>query len=261
MLHCFFHCHRRNISKANLPLKSRLCGKTTTLPPFLAGTYKRLETSTKKAETQLSVTMKDRCQKHVLFPLPHLSFPCCMRKQAVIRKHFFRKDSQAFGWFEVKHKHMSPGNPCSMHFTVIKEEEIISMDSFSPPARREMLAHGSPHDTRLSSAPCLCLHITPQPCWWWRQPMSSFRRALQTPPDFLSWDSQHVAAELLEPSARRTFPQAVQRQVSSRLYATLWALASFLCAVGLCRSSKFVSTPTALHSLCTIPANSSSRDA
>lgn len=163
---------------------------------------------------------------------------------------------------EVKHKHVSPENPpCSMHFTVTKEEEIISIDSSSPPPQREMVAHSYPCNTHLSSGPCPCLHITPQPCRWQRHPTYSFHHTLQTPPDFLSWNSQHMSAELLESPARCTFPWAVQRQVSSRLYATLWALVSFLCAVGLCRSSKFMDTPAAVYSLCTILANLSYKDA
>lgn len=242
--------------KENPPLKSKLCGKPTMLSPFLAGTYKSLEESS-KTETQPRITMKHKCPKHVLLPLPHLFFYFLLhKKRRSDRKFFSILQRRSWGsWLvwsstEVKHKHVSPENlPCSIH---PKQKEFCSWIPLLSQLR-VMLAHGSLHEKCLSLAACQCLHITLQSCWWQRCPIYPFHCALQTSPDFLSWDTQHM--EFL---SRSTYPRAVQGQVSSRLYTASWALARSLCVVGLCCTSKLMDTCIVVYSLCT--TNSSYKD-
>lgn len=179
-------------SEENPPLKSKPCGKPTMWSPFLAGTYKSLEVSSKKTETQPRITTKHKCPKHALFPLPHLFFYSLLHEKTKSdRKFFFILQREFWGsWLvwgstEVKHKHVSPENlPCSIH---PKQREFYSWIPLLNQLR-VMLAHGSLHDRCLSLAACQCMHITLQSCWWQRCTIYPFHCALQTPPDLLSWD-------------------------------------------------------------------------
>lgn len=76
-------------TKENPPLKSNLWGKPTMLSPFLAGTNKNLEVSSKKTETQPRITTKYKCPKHVLFPLLHLFFYSLLHEKTSSNRKFF----------------------------------------------------------------------------------------------------------------------------------------------------------------------------
>lgn len=161
-------------SKENPPLKNKLCGKPTTLSPFLGGTYKSLERAVKRQKHSPGLPWSINAQSMSSFLCLTFSFSLLHEKTSRDRKFFFMLQRGFWGsWLvwgstEVKHKHVSPENlPCSIH---PKQKEFYLWIPFLNQLR-VMLAHGSLHGTCLSLAACLCLHITLQSCWWQRCPM------------------------------------------------------------------------------------------